>query len=265
MAYWAPYLEKLSALLIDAMRAPDLICGKDVVVLGAGIGGFTAQVVALRPKSLVAVEPSTLMSDRIDRAGGLVVVENCQAQSMRIGGDGAFDTVCIAFMLQELDLADMNDVVINAARLLKPGGSVCVVAWGFHAPEVSEAERILDSVREQHGLARSCRPEVGPPETDESRESDDLDPSALNVPQLADVFAEHGFKEQVGRFVVERLLIRPNDLVQWESRRAVLSGGEELDRLCQALGEQIPDESHVIDHSVSIYVGKTAAQPEASS
>ncbi len=120
VAYWAPYLEKLSALLIDAMRAPDLICGKDVVVLGAGIGGFTAQVVALRPKSLVAVEPSTLMSDRIDRAGGLVVVENCQAQSMRIGGDGAFDTVCIAFMLQELDLADMNDVVVNVARLAKP-------------------------------------------------------------------------------------------------------------------------------------------------
>ncbi len=213
VAYWAPYLEELSALLIDAMRAPDLIRGKDMAILGAGIGGFAAQVVALSPKSVVAVEPSTLMSDRIDRAGGLVVVRSCQAQSNEIGGDGAFDTVCIAFMLQELGLAEVNDVVTNVARLLKPGGSVCIIAWGFDEPEVSEAESIVDDVREQHGLSRTCQEEEGSSEANESRNGVEFDPSSLKVQNLADLFAEHGFKQQVGRFVVERLLVRPNDLV----------------------------------------------------
>lgn len=130
------YQRWILATFGDAVRG-------DVLEVGAGTGNFTRWI-APEASSVIAVEPDASNVGAIRRLG-LEHVEILQRPLESLAGDARrFDTVTMINVLEHI--ADDAGAVGVAAALLKPGGSLCMLAPA-HPALMSRLDRNYGHVR----------------------------------------------------------------------------------------------------------------------
>lgn len=142
---------------IDAVRQQALLCGikPGVRVLDGGCGsGKTTTVLCSLVQPGGQAVGVDFAPDRIEFArGSYEKQEGIEFHLMDLRGDlgslGAFDFIWIRFVL-EYYLQGAVDIIENATRSLKPGGTLCLLDLDYnclsHYPLPDQMERILKKI-----------------------------------------------------------------------------------------------------------------------
>lgn len=103
-----------------------------VVDVGAGTGSFAIALSAERPDvSVVAVDGDAQVLDRARRKEGADAIEWREGLAGELPvGPGQADAVVMSLLLHHLEPAAKRAALIDAGRVLRPGGWLHVADWG---------------------------------------------------------------------------------------------------------------------------------------
>jgi SAM-dependent methyltransferase len=208
--------------LVDAMR---LAPGARVLDAGCGTG-VAARLAseAVRPAGMVVALDPALEMLRIARRSGLAAIVCGEAQALPFP-DAAFDAVLASFVISHVP--SYEAALAEMVRILKPGGTLGVTAWGPAEDRYREKWR---SLAESFG-GREAMPAVVPWEdllADPARVRDALRGAGLTAIEIetrdypsaipiADFLASREFSVQA------RFLKRHLEPAEWERFRATVA------------------------------------------
>jgi SAM-dependent methyltransferase len=101
--------------------------GRVIVEVGAGTGSYTRELLSAAPERMIAIEPSGYLFPQLERTlGSQQGVELHHATLPAVAGQllGQADSVVYVNVLEHI--ADDATEVRQAARVLKPGGALCI-------------------------------------------------------------------------------------------------------------------------------------------
>lgn len=119
---------------LDALLAVD---GLEVIDVGCG-GGANSRELAARGARVLAVEPDPIQAEKNRAAEPVANVTFAEARAETLPAEaGSADGVFFFRSLHHVPMDRMDDALTEAARVLKPGGFLCVVEpamTGSHFP-----------------------------------------------------------------------------------------------------------------------------------
>lgn len=122
---------------ISAITTVAKLAGLQVVDVGCGPGEIARALVAAGA-TVLAVEPDPLQAEKNRHAAPLAGLRFVEARAEQLpAASGSMDAVCFFRSLHHVPVLHMDAALAEAARVLKPGGALCVIEpamSGTHFP-----------------------------------------------------------------------------------------------------------------------------------